>query len=109
MQRALLELVVLAVPAGVLGAFVVLRRLAFSTHALGVGTFPGVVVAFGLGFSAFVGGLAAALVLALGLAALGRQRELDAAAATGLLLAGALALGSLLVSNVFTTGAQVDT
>jgi ABC-type Zn uptake system ZnuABC Zn-binding protein ZnuA/ABC-type Mn2+/Zn2+ transport system permease subunit len=109
MQRALLELVVLAVPAGVLGAFVALRRLAFSTHALGVGTFPGVAIAFGLGFSAFAGGLAAALVLALGLAVLERRRELDAAAATGLLLAGALALGSLLVSNVFTAGAQVDT
>src|SRR5262245_43380065 len=101
MQRALLELLVLAVPAGVLGAFVCLRGLALSTHALGVGTFPGVVLAFGLGFSAFLGGLGAALALALGLAFLARRRELDLAAATGLLLAGALALGSLLVSNVF--------
>ncbi len=92
-----------------LGAFVVLRRLAFGTHALGVGTFPGVVVAFGLGFSAFVGGLAAAVTLALALAVLQRRSDLDPAAATGLLLAGALALGSLLVSNVFAAGAQVDT
>src|SRR5438270_365285 len=45
MQRALLELALLAMPAGVLGAFVLLRRLAFFTHALGVGTFPGAVVA----------------------------------------------------------------
>jgi ABC-type Mn2+/Zn2+ transport system permease subunit len=109
MQRALLELVLLAVPAGALGAFVVLRRLAFATHALGVGTFPGAVVAFGIGVSAFAGGLAAALVLAALLALLQRRRDLDAAAGTGLLLAGALALGSLLVSNVFTVGPQVDT
>src|SRR2546425_2152001 len=109
MQRALLELALLAIPAGALGAFVVLRRLAFFTHALGVGTFPGVVVAAGIGVSVFGGGLVSALVLALGLAALQRRRDLDPAAATGLLLAGALALGSLLVSNVFGSSAQVDT
>jgi ABC-type Zn uptake system ZnuABC Zn-binding protein ZnuA/ABC-type Mn2+/Zn2+ transport system permease subunit len=109
MQRALLELALLAVPAGALGAFVLLRRLAFFTHALGVGTFPGVVVGVGIGVSAFVGGLVSALLLALGLAGLQRRRDLDPAAATGLLLAGALALGSLLVSDVFVSGAQVDT
>jgi ABC-type Zn uptake system ZnuABC Zn-binding protein ZnuA/ABC-type Mn2+/Zn2+ transport system permease subunit len=109
MQRALLELALLAAPAGALGAFVVLRRLAFFTHALGVGTFPGVVVAAGVGVAAFGGGLVSALMLALGLATLQRRRDLDPAAATGLLLAGALALGSLLVSNVFGSGAEVDT
>jgi ABC-type Mn2+/Zn2+ transport system permease subunit len=109
MQRALLELALLAIPAGALGAFVVLRGLAFTTHALGIGAFPGAVVAYGIGVSAFGGGLVAALVLALALVLLQRRRELDAAAATGLLLAGALALGSLLVSNVFAAGPQVDT
>ena len=109
MQRALLELALLSVVAGALGAFVVLRRLAFATHALGVGAFPGAVVAYGIGVSAFLGGLVSSLLLALGLALLGRRRDLDTAAATGLLLAGALALGSLLVSDVFAQDARVDT
>jgi zinc/manganese transport system substrate-binding protein len=109
MQRALLELALLSVAAGALGAFVVLRRLAFSTHALGVGAFPGAVVAYGIGVSAFLGGLVSSLVIAGGLALLARRRDLDTPAATGLLLAGALALGSLLVSDVFTQDARVDT
>lgn len=109
MQRALLELALLAVPAGALGAFVVLRRLAFATHALGVGAFPGAVVAFGIGASAFLGGLAAAVAMAALLALLQRRRDLDAPAATGLVLAGALALGTLLVSDVFHSSARVDT
>ena len=109
MQRALLELALLSVAAGALGAFVVLRRLAFATHALGVGAFPGAVVAYGVGVSAFLGGLVSSLLLALGLALLGRRRDLDTPAATGLLLAGALALGSLLVSDVFAQDARVDT
>src|SRR5262245_38133730 len=100
--RAWLELALLAVPAGVLGTLVVLRRLAFATHAFAVGAFPGVVIAAGIGFSAFLGGVAAALVLAGALALLGRRRDLDTAA-------GALALGSLLVSDVFDAGAEVDT
>ena len=107
--RAWLELALLAIPAGILGTLVVLRRLAFATHAFAVGAFPGVVVAAGIGVSAFLGGVVAALLLAGALAALGRRRDLDAAAATGMLLAGALALGSLLVSDVYDAGAEVDT
>ena len=45
MQRALAELLLLAVLAGVLGTWIVLRRLAFFTHAIGTATFPGLVVA----------------------------------------------------------------
>ena len=105
-QRAWLELALLAIPAGTLGAFVVIRRLAFATHALGVGAFPGTVVALGVGVSTFAGGLAAALVLAALLASLERRRELDVAGSTGLLLAGALALGALLATDVFSLGAH---
>jgi ABC-type Zn uptake system ZnuABC Zn-binding protein ZnuA/ABC-type Mn2+/Zn2+ transport system permease subunit len=108
MQRAWIQLALLSVPAGSLGAFVVLRRLAFAAHALGVGTFPGVVVATGLGVTAFGGGLVAALLMALAIAVLGRRRDLDAPAATGLVLAAALGLGSLLVSGVFASGVEVD-
>ena len=45
MRTALLELMLLALAGGVLGAFVVLRRLAFYSHAVGTATFPGLVVA----------------------------------------------------------------
>jgi ABC-type Mn2+/Zn2+ transport system permease subunit len=103
-QRAWVELALLSAPAGALGAFVVIRRLAFATHALGVGAFPGTVIALGLGLSTFAGGLAAALVLAGLLAKLESRRELDVAGSTGLLLAGALALGALLASDVFSLG-----
>jgi ABC-type Zn uptake system ZnuABC Zn-binding protein ZnuA/ABC-type Mn2+/Zn2+ transport system permease subunit len=109
MQRAWLELALLALPAGALGAFVVLRRLAFASHALGVATFPGAVIAIAAGASVFAGGLAGSAIMAAALAVLARRRDLDSAAATGILLAGSLALGSVLVSDVFTVNASVDT
>ena len=45
MQRALVEALLLAGLAGVLGSWIVLRRLAFFTHGVGTAAFPGLVVA----------------------------------------------------------------
>ena len=52
MQRALLATLLLAVAAGLLGTWIVLRRLAFFAHAAGTATFPGLVVAGSVGHRA---------------------------------------------------------
>ena len=44
-QRGLIEVLILAVGAGVLGTWIVLRGLAFFSHAVGTATFPGLVLA----------------------------------------------------------------
>ena len=49
-QRGLFEVLILAVPAGLLGTWIVLRGLAFYSHAVGTAAFPGLVLADGLGF-----------------------------------------------------------
>ena len=49
MQRGALEIVLLAPLAGLLGAQIVLRRLAFFTHSVGTAAFPGLVAAGPLG------------------------------------------------------------
>ena len=51
-QRGLLEVLLLSVGAGLLGTWIVLRGLAFFSHAVGTAVFPGLVLADGLGFSA---------------------------------------------------------
>lgn len=108
LRTALVELLLLAVAGGLLGAFVVLRRLAFFTHAVGTATFPGLVVAHGAGFSPIVAGLAVALGYAGGVDRLGRAGRAPGDAATGLLLVAALAAGVILASDVFESGAAVD-
>ena len=108
MRRALLEVLLLAVPGGVIGAWIVLRRLAFFTHAAGTAAFPGLVVAGPLGVAPQLAALACGLGLAGGLERLGRSRRLDADAALGLLLVAALALGVILASDVARAGAGVD-
>ncbi len=106
MQRALLESLLLAALAGVLGSWIVLRRLAFFTHGVGTAAFPGLVVAAPAGVAPQLTALAAALVYAGGVEGLRRRVATDAA--TGLVLVGALALGVVLASDVYETGAGVD-
>jgi manganese/iron transport system permease protein len=108
LDRALVEILLLAVLAGVLGSWIVLRRLAFYTHAVGTATFPGLVVAGPWGVAPQVTALAAALGFGAALERLARSRRLDASAATGLLLVTALAGGSVLASDVYEAGAGVD-
>jgi zinc/manganese transport system substrate-binding protein len=107
-QRGLIEILILAVPAGLLGTWIVMRGLAFFSHAVGTAAFPGLVLADGLGFAAPLGAFGAALVFTIGNAALGRRgRDRDSVVA--LVLVACLAAGTILASDVFGSGANVET
>ncbi len=107
-QRGLIEILILAVPAGLLGTWIVLRGLAFFSHAVGTATFPGLVLADGLGFAAPLGAFGAALVFAAGTSLLrGKRNDQDAVVA--LVLVACLAGGVILASDVFGSGANVET
>jgi ABC-type Zn uptake system ZnuABC Zn-binding protein ZnuA/ABC-type Mn2+/Zn2+ transport system permease subunit len=107
-QRGLAEVLLLSAGAGVLGCWIVLRGLSFYSHAVGTAAFPGLVLADGLGFAAPLGALAAAAAFALLVAALGGRDRLGPDVATGLGLAGMLAVGVILASDVFASGAGVE-
>jgi ABC-type Zn uptake system ZnuABC Zn-binding protein ZnuA/ABC-type Mn2+/Zn2+ transport system permease subunit len=108
-QRGLLEVLILAVPAGLLGTWIVLRGLAFFAHAVGTATFPGLVLADGLGFGAPLGAFGAAVLFSAGNAALGRGRDRERDSVVALVLVGCLAAGVILASDVFGSGANVET
>ena len=101
LTRALAAGALVAVPLGLLGCFVLLRDLAFFAHAVGVATFPGLVIGAALpGVGPFASALAAALAFS-GFVSLGeRDRALSGGAVTGVALAGALALGSVLLVSL---------
>jgi ABC-type Zn uptake system ZnuABC Zn-binding protein ZnuA/ABC-type Mn2+/Zn2+ transport system permease subunit len=107
-QRGLIEVLILAVPAGLLGTWIVMRGLAFFSHAVGTASFPGLVLADGLGFAAPLGAFGAALLFAGGATALrGRRSGQDAVVA--LVLVACLAAGVILASDVFESGANIET
>jgi len=108
-QRGLIEILILAVPAGLLGTWIVLRGLAFFSHAVGTAAFPGLVLADGLGFAAPLGAFGAAVVFSLGASLLGRRDEEGGDSAVAIVLVGCLAAGVILASDVFGSGANVET
>jgi zinc/manganese transport system substrate-binding protein len=108
-QRGLLEILILSVPAGLLGTWIVLRGLAFFSHAVGTAAFPGLVLADGLGFTAPLGAFGAAVLFSAGSALLGRREEEATDSAVAIVLVGCLAAGTILASDVFGSGANVET
>jgi len=107
-QRGLLELAILAVPAGLLGTWIVVRGLSFFAHAVGTAAFPGLVLADGLGFAAPLGAFGAAVLFSAGTSLLYR-REQGRDAAVAIVLVGCLAGGTILASDVFGSGGNVGT
>jgi manganese/iron transport system permease protein len=107
-RTAMLELALQSICGGLLGAFIVLRRLAFFSHAVGTAAFPGLVVADAAGFSGTLAALGTAVTYAGGVESASRSGRQPSDAATGLLLVAALAGGVILASDVFESGAGVD-
>jgi ABC-type Zn uptake system ZnuABC Zn-binding protein ZnuA/ABC-type Mn2+/Zn2+ transport system permease subunit len=108
-QRGVVEILILAVPAGLLGTWIVLRGLAFFSHSVGTAAFPGLVLADGLGFAAALGAFGAAVAFSLGIALLDRGDGDRRDSAVAIVLVGCLAGGVILASDVFGSGANVET
>ncbi len=107
-QRGVAEVLLLSAGAGVLGCWIVLRGLSFYSHAVGTAAFPGLVIAQGLGFAAPLGAFAAAAAFAVLVVALSGPERLGPDVGTALGLAGMLALGVILASDVFGSGPGVE-
>lgn len=107
-QRALVEIVLLAAAAGLIGTWIVLRGLAFYAHAAGAAAFPGLVLADGLAFSPLLGAAGSAAGIAVLVWALARRRPDAYDSLTALALVGALAAGVILASDVFGSQGSVE-
>ena len=100
MQRGLLAAILVGIVCAVMGAFVVLRGLAFIGDAVSHAAFPGLVIAYMLGIPLYVGGAVAAVGTALAIGAVARRGALRFDTAVGVLFAGTFAFGILLFSTI---------
>jgi zinc/manganese transport system permease protein len=97
MMNAWITASMVAVVAGVVGFFVVLRGSAFPAHAIPKGAFAGAAGAALLGINTLIGLAVFALLGALGIGSLGRRSRHDVATALALVLM--LALGAAFLSH----------
>ncbi len=99
MTRGLLAALIVGVLCPVLGAYVVLRGMAFFGDALAHIILPGVVIAYLLGWPLGVGALITGVLAAIGIGALSQRKEIKEDTAMGVIFAGAFALGIALLST----------
>jgi manganese/iron transport system permease protein len=100
MGRALVEVLLLGILGAVVGVHVALRRLAFVTDAVQHTVFPGIAVAYALGWPLLPGAAAAAaLTVALLVALTSGRRRIDVDSALALAIASFFAVGVVVVSR----------
>ena len=102
MQRGMLVAVLVGVACSVVGCYVVLRSMAFIGDAMAHSILPGVAVAYLLKGSLVIGGLVAAVAVALGIGFFSRRGRLKEDSAIGILFAAAFSLGVILISSIRT-------
>ncbi|MBN1538416.1 MAG: metal ABC transporter permease [Anaerolineales bacterium] len=104
MQRGMIAAVLVGVVCAVVGAYVVLRGMAFFGDALAHAILPGVAVGYLVGGGArgplFWWALATSVFAALGIGALIRTAKMREDTAIGIVFAGMFALGIALISTV---------
>ena len=89
----------MALAAGLLGSFVLLRRMTLAADALSHVALPGIGVAILLRIDPLIGAAAALLAAAVLIWALQRRTRLSTDAVIGVVFAAALATGALLTSG----------
>lgn len=103
MQSAFLAGTVLAIVAGLVGYFVVLRHLVFAVEALSHVTFTGALLAVVVGQQPIVGLFGATVLVALAMGILGNRSARSRDVEVGTVLAWVLGLGVLFLSIYTTT------
>jgi len=100
MQRGLAAALIVGVVCSVIGCFVVLKSMAFMGDAMAHAILPGVAVAYLLQANLFVGALAAAILVALGIGYFSKEGTIKEDTVIGILFSFALALGIVLISSI---------
>jgi manganese/iron transport system permease protein len=100
MQRALIASVLVGALTALVGAYVVLKGLAFIGDAISHAAFPGVVIAFVLKLPIYPGAVAAAVLTAFGIGWVSRRAAIRHDTAIGVIFAGTFAAGVLLMSTI---------
>lgn len=97
--RGLIDVIAVAIIAGVVGTFIVLRGIGFLGDALAHAIFPGVVTAFLLGGNLLIGALVAGLTTAAIMGLLTANARVRDNTSIGVIFTAAFALGVVILTN----------
>jgi len=106
--RGLVDVIAVAMVAGVVGTFIVLRGVGFLGDALAHSIFPGVVIAFLADGNLLIGALVAGLVTAALMGVLTANQRVRDNTSIGVIFTAAFALGVVILANRTIEGEELE-
>jgi len=97
MQRALLAGILVSITCGVIGTYVVVRRMVFISGGISHSAFGGIGLGYLVGIDPVIGAMVFAIASALGIGAISRRTRLSEDTAIGILWAVGMALGVIFI------------
>ncbi len=107
LQNALFASIMVGVICGIIGCFIILRRMALMGEAISHAVLPGVVIAYILGYSFFVGAVTTGVLTALAIGCISRNTRIKDDTAIGVMFTAAFALGVVLITLQRGTGTML--
>jgi manganese transport system permease protein len=106
LQNALIAAILVGIICGVIGCFIILRGMALMGDAISHAVLPGVVIAYMLGASFFVGAVITGVLTALGIGYISQNSRIKDDSAIGIMFTAMFAFGVVLNSTL--KGTSVD-
>lgn len=104
LQQGLLAAILVGIICGVIGCFIILRGMALMGDAISHAVLPGVVIAYMVGASFFVGAVVTGVLTALAIGFVSQNSRIKDDSAIGIMFTAAFALGIVLITGLRGTG-----
>ncbi|WP_416151957.1 metal ABC transporter permease [Salipaludibacillus sp. HK11] len=106
LQNALLAAVLVGIICGVIGCFIILRGMALMGDAISHAVLPGVVIAYMVGASFFVGAVITGVLTALAIGFISQNSRIKEDSAIGIMFSAMFALGVVMITAM--QGTSID-
>ncbi|MFC0558071.1 metal ABC transporter permease [Halalkalibacter alkalisediminis] len=107
LQQALIAAILVGIICGVIGCFIILRGMALMGDAISHAVLPGVVIAYMLGASFFIGATITGVLTALAIGYVSQNSRIKDDSAIGIMFTAAFALGIVMITGLRGTGVDL--
>ena len=107
LQNAMAAGIMVGIVCGIIGCFIILRGMALMGDAISHAVLPGVVIAYFLGISFFIGAVVTGVLTALGIGYISQNSKIKHDSAIGIMFTAAFALGVVLITLRRGTGVDL--
>jgi iron/zinc/copper transport system permease protein len=107
LQQALIAAILVGIICGVIGCFIILRGMALMGDAISHAVLPGVVIAYMIGASFFIGATITGVLTALAIGYVSQNSRIKDDSAIGIMFTAAFALGIVLITGLRGTGVDL--